>query len=223
MITLKEISKSEAARYMGVSGKPDSRIVGLLDKYEPIVRRQLRPAYVYRESEVVFRDSGVHLSGLAVSLTGESIFNHLRGCNRAVVFAATVSAEADKLIRSTSVSDMAGTLAVDCLCSTAIEQVCDSAEAEIFSQVKAEYRTWRFSPGYGDLPIEVQGELLRSLNAQRRIGLTCSDSNLLIPTKSVTAIIGISDTPMEERKTGCDTCNMRESCMICRIGGCKKA
>lgn len=222
MICLGEISKSEAARYMGVSEAPDSQTARLLEKYEPIVRKALRPAYVYREAKVKFAPEGVYLSGLATPLTGEDIRRHLENCGRAVVFAATVSSAADKLIRTTSVTDMAGALAVDCLCSTAVEQVCELAEKEIFSELTAAYRTWRYSPGYGDLPIELQGELLKYLNAQRRIGLTCSESNLLVPTKSVTAIIGISDKPIEGEEKGCNVCRLRNSCGIRKFGGCGK-
>lgn len=221
MMTLGSLSKAEAARYMGVKGEPDGNVQALLDKYEPIVRGKLRPAYVYREAAVSFEDGGVRISGVNALLTGGVIRRHLAGCERAVLLAATVSAEADKLIRQTAVTDMAAALAVDCLCSAAVEQVCDRAEEEIFSEVDAPFRTWRFSPGYGDLPIALQRDLLLALNAQRRIGLTVTESSLLVPSKSVTAIIGISAAPPEsELKRGCESCNMRGRCAFSANGGC---
>lgn len=191
MIQLGEISKAEAARYIGIRTVPDEKTAELLDRYEEIVRSRLMPAYVWRESQLAFSTEGVYLSGLSVPLTGNSIQKLLNGCVRAVVLAATVSAEADRLIRQLSVSDMAAAVVVDALCSAAIEQVCDKAEIEIFGDMPKEQRTYRFSPGYGDLPIELQANLLNYLNAQRRIGLSCTDSCLLTPTKSVTAIIGV--------------------------------
>lgn len=191
MIQLGEISKAEAARYIGIRTVPDEKTAELLDRYEEIVRSRLMPAYVWRESQLAFSTEGVYLSGLSVPLTGNSIQKLLNGCVGAVVLAATVSAEADRLIRRLSVSDMAAAVVVDALCSAAIEQVCDKAEIEIFGDMPKEQRTYRFSPGYGDLPIELQANLLNYLNAQRRIGLSCTDSYLLTPTKSVTAIIGV--------------------------------
>ena len=215
---LSQVSKSEAARYMGVRGEPDERITAILDNCEPIVRKRLRPAYVYREVEVTFADDGVHLSGVNVPLTGKDIRSHLSGCKKAIIFAATVSAEADKLIRQAAVTDMTESLAYDCLCSAAIEQVCNRAEEEIFAGSKV-YRTWRFSPGYGDLPISLQKELLYALNAKRRIGLTVTANSLLIPSKSVTAIIGVSDEPItQHKKGGCADCNMRGRCAFSKEG-----
>ncbi|MDE6774976.1 MAG: 5-methyltetrahydrofolate--homocysteine methyltransferase [Ruminococcus sp.] len=220
MIKLEEISKSESARYMGVRGEINSQTAGLIEKYEPIVRASLRPSYVYREAEILRNNNEIQILG--INMTGESIKNHLKGCQRAVIFAATVSAVADMLIRKTAVTDAAGALAVDCLCSAAVEQVCDKVEDEIFRNINAVYRTWRFSPGYGDLPIQIQGDILSVLNAQRRIGLTVTESCMLLPSKSVTAIIGISDIPVSPEKTSCDFCPARENCGIRAIGGCQR-
>ena len=203
---------------MGVRTVPPENISGLLERCEKRVLEVIRPNYVYREVGLEFTENGVRAGDMNELLTGSDIASHLAGCTKAVLFAATLSAEADKLIRQAAVSDVAESFAIDCLCSAAVEQVCDAAEAEIFSAIKVPYRTWRFSPGYGDLPLGIQGSFLRTLNAQRRIGLTVTDSMLLIPSKSVTAIIGISDSPVSSGKRGCGSCNMREKCAY-RKGG----
>lgn len=218
MMLLNPVSKSEAARYMGVKGVPDGQIMEILDRLEPLVRERMRPKYVYRKTEVNFTENGLFLNGLDASLDGEDIKKHLAGCSEAIVLAATLSAEADKFIRQTAVTDMAETLAVDCLCSAAIEQVCNRAEDEIFSVVHAPYRTWRFSAGYGDFPLDIQRNLLLFLNAQRRIGLTVTENSLLLPSKSVTAIIGISENPVRRGKKGCASCKMRDNCAFSASG-----
>lgn len=218
MMLLDRISKYEAARYMGIKGKPDSKIEELLDRLEPIVREAVKPNYVFRETTVRADGSGIRLGCIDVPLTGNSISEHIKGCERAVIFAATLSVEADKLIRRAAVTDMAESLAIDSLCSAAIEQVCDAAEEEIFSQLKLRFRTWRFSPGYGDLPLSLQKEFLDALNAQRRIGLTVTENQLLVPSKSVTALIGISEKPMNKGDRGCALCQMRKSCAFVNAG-----
>ena len=161
----------------------------------------------------------VYLAEAGLLLTGADISRHLTGCGRVILLAATLSAAADRLIRQAQVYGMADALVVDALCVAAIEQACDAAEAEIFAAAHAPYRTWRFSPGYGDLPITLQSGILHALNAQRRIGLTVTPSSLLIPSKSVTAIIGISDSPTTQiGKQGCASCNMRGRCAFSKSG-----
>ena len=220
---LKPISIAEAARYMGVEGEPQGSTAELLRRCEELVRRSVRPVYVYRECGIVRTESGeLHLEGTEIQLTGNDIRRHLQHCSRAAVLAATLSVEADKLIRQAQVRDMAEALAVDSLCSAAVEQVCDEAEREIFSGRENEYRTWRFSPGYGDFPIESQKSILNALNAQRRAGLTVTDSYLMLPTKSVTAIIGISDEPFSREPNGCDACRLKGRCAYAVNGGCGK-
>lgn len=218
MMTLNPISKEEASRYMGIKGVPDEKISEMLDRCEIIVRESVRPKYVYRKTTVCFTENGVLLGGVNTVLSGMDIKKHLSGCTEAVVMAVTLSAEADKLIRRTAVTDMAEALAVDCLCSAGVEQVCDRVEKEIFEKVKAKYRTWRFSAGYGDLPLDIQKDLLLFLNAQRRIGLTVTENSLLLPSKSVTAIIGISETPVERGRKGCESCQMRDRCAFSASG-----
>lgn len=154
MIKLSEISREESARYMGVRGVPDENVTRLLDKYEPIVRENLRPAYVYRQGNVERTENELKICG--VSLLGNDIRRHLEGCERAIIIGATVSSEADKLIRQTSVTDMAAALAVDALCSAAIEQVCNAAGGgdlhgggRCLQDVAIQPRIWRsshFSP-----------------------------------------------------------------------------
>ncbi len=207
------ISESEAARYMGVKGEPDNAVMELLDRAEKLVRENVSPKYVFIETSVTLCDDGVKLGCMDKPLVGNSIKKHLEGCDRVILFAATLSAVADKLIRQAVVENMAFSLAVDCICSAAVEQVCDKAEEEIFADKPNLYRTWRFSPGYGDLPIDIQGDILNALNAQRRIGLTVTESSLLVPTKSVTAIIGISSDPISKGEKGCAVCSRKDSCI----------
>lgn len=202
---------------MGVRGTPEPAVADLLDRAEKMVMEKTSPKYVWRVGEIVRGESSLRICG--VEFAGKGIKRHLTGCDRAVLLAATLSTESDKLIRQTAVTDMALSLAVDCICSAAVEQVCGRAEEEIFSSLDAKYRTWRFSPGYDDLPIDVQRDFLNALNAPKRIGLTVTESSLLVPTKSVTAIIGISDTPVKMEAKGCAVCSMRDSCAYRASGG----
>ena len=138
-------------------------------------------------------------------------------------FAATLGAGADRLIRAAEVENMAYALVLDALSSAMIERYCDECE-EIMREKTGGRFTFRFSPGYGDFPIELQGALLRFLSAEKRIGLTATANHILIPRKSVTAVIGIIATKVGEplKKKTCESCNMRDRCDFRRCGNGEK-
>lgn len=214
--------KPEALRYMGVKGVPDEQTAALVDTAEKLVYETISPKYVFRAAKLIRTEFGLFIDGMNTTLPGNDIRRHLDGCTHAVVLAATLTSEADKLIRQAAVSGAAEALAMDAVCSAAIEQICDCAEEEIFQNINSEFRTWRFSPGYGDFPIHLQSEILNYLNASRRIGLTVTDNSLLIPSKSVTAIIGISENPINKGARGCAVCSMRDRCAFSGKNGCRR-
>ena len=125
------------------------------------------------------------------SVCSEHLVKCLLGCTHAIVFAATIGVDADRLRRVASVSSPLNHLIYDAMGTTAIECFCDELYDDWVKEF-AEFKLCpRFSPGYGDLRLETQIDLLRALDAQRKIGLTLSDSMLMIPQKSVTAIVGL--------------------------------
>ena len=98
-----------------------------------------------------------------------------------------------------------------------IEQVCDAFQKTINDAVDG-YTTSRFSPGYGDFPIEVQPDMIRYIDGQRKIGLNVTSNNLLVPRKSVTAVIGVSDRPVRGSLATCAECVLRDKCDLRKEG-----
>ena len=98
--------------------------------------------------------------------------------------------------------------------SALAEQVCDGAEQTLRQMLKAEglYLTGRFSPGYGDWPISVQPLLAQALDTPRRMGMCVTESFLMLPRKSVTAVLGVSGQPVTGYRAGCGHCALRETC-----------
>ncbi|MCR5824869.1 MAG: hypothetical protein K6G60_10615 [Lachnospiraceae bacterium] len=116
---------------------------------------------------------------------------HLAGCKKVILMAATVGAEADRERMKAAVKSPVEQLIYDAIGTEAIENVCD-AFCEDMKKVYGEL-TSRFSPGYGDLPLEFQKTMIALLDTNRKIGLSLTDSLLMSPTKSVTAIVGIEN------------------------------
>lgn len=209
MITLDKLNRNEAVRYLGGAGiQLNYRMDKLMNECEKEVLQKARPKYLYSEVNLPCDEI----------MQGNDIANHLESCTKAVVMCATIGAEIDKLIRVSQISDMARAVVLDSFSSVAVEQVCRKVDELLAEKYEGSYMTFRFSPGYGDYPIELQQSFLRMLDAPRKIGLTTNENSLLIPTKSVTAVIGISDKPIEQKKRGCAVCNMRDKCRYRRNG-----
>lgn len=215
---LKFINRVEALRYMGHRGDVPESLEKTLAECEHSLLMTIRPEFIFRVFDIVPCTEGIKVEGSSLILKGEDIRRHLDGCGRAVLMCATLGADADRLIRTSEVNDISSAFITDALASAAIEDVCRIADSHISEQLPECYFTWRFSPGYGDFPIDIQKDFLETLNAPKRIGLCAAENNILIPRKSVTAVSGVSDTPLPKMKRGCVCCNMRDRCAYRKRG-----
>lgn len=209
MIELEKLNRNEAVRYLGGAGiRLNYRMDVLMDECEKAVLEKASPKYLYVEKNLPCPQI----------MGGKDIESHLNGCEKAIVMCATVGSGVDKLIRISQISDMARAVVMDSLASVAVEQVCNAFDKIIAEKYSDYNMTFRFSPGYGDYPIELQKIILQMLDAPKKIGLCTNDNFLLTPTKSVTAVLGLSKNPIERKKRGCAICNMRETCKFRRKG-----
>lgn len=138
-----------------------------------------------------------------------ALAKNLRGCDRIVLMGATVGLEIDRLIARYGTLSPSRALMMQAIGAERIESLCDSFCEEIKEEKRLLGKSVRprFSPGYGDLPIELQRDIFLALDCPRRIGLSLNESLLMSPSKSVTAIIGVgSGACTDGNKLGCDVC-----------------
>lgn len=214
------IDKTEVMRYLGAGGREaDAVTAALIDKCVENMRNTLKPKYITREFDLIWRDGVPYLAECEVALVGETAAQRLCGCTKCALFAATLGIEADIFIRRAQSGDMAGAVIADACATDFIEKVCDSVQRDIAESADREglMITDRFSPGYGDLPLELQTDICALLDTGRKIGLYLTDEFLLTPTKSVTALIG-AGKPTGSGGRGCGSCNMRENCKFRKTG-----
>lgn len=202
---------SEALRYLGIRD----------DSMRPQAEQMLRsitetPRYTYRVFDLTFQEGIPSLSGLI--LPGNTAKKMLAGCEKAVLLSCTMGLQFDARLRALQARSMADALILNACGSALVEQGCDEAEKEISARFPDLYLTDRFSPGYGDLPLDTQKGICAALDVHRRLGISLTDSMLMNPSKSVTAIIGLSRTPQMARIRGCGYCSMKETCAL-RKGG----
>ncbi len=209
MITLDPLNRAEAVRYLGdASVEMNETMEQLLDTCENEVLQYAQPRYLTKVVDLPY-------DGL---LEGEDIRKHLAGCERAVLVCATLGNGIDLMMRRAQVTDMSKAVVLDVLSSVAIEQVGTKVDEILRDLYPDQYFTFRFSPGYGDYPLSMQKFYLNELNAAKRIGLNTNNQYLLTPTKSITAVAGMSEHPVERKHRGCATCKAREHCRFRKVG-----
>ena len=118
---------------------------------------------------------------------------HLEGCGEILLFACTAGAETDRRIARAKLLSPARGLLMHAIGAQQVEGGCDRLCARLAQQFPDRQLTDRFSPGYGDLPLEMQRDVIAALDCGRTVGITLTDSLLMTPSKSVTAIIGMKE------------------------------
>ena len=187
------VSMSEALRYMGVRGDaPD--VLTAVEELLPEVLEVTSPKVCYGEFPVVFGDGFMDIGGIVTD--SKSLARNLAGCDRAVIFAATAGVGIDRLIAKYSKLSPSKAVMVSAIGSAVIEGICDKlcySLSEKYEKI-GKCTKPRFSPGYGGFNLYAQNDIAVLLETQKRIGMYLTDSLMMIPEKSVTAIVGIYDS-----------------------------
>lgn len=185
------IPRRDVLRYMRCR-EGDAQMEALADEAIAAVEPLLRVHACFAVYPLTMDGDTLHL-GFA-DVESRSLRRHLDGCSDVLAFAATVGSEVDRLLLRLSATSPARAVAADAAATAAIEVVCDHLCAQWEAAYKGEGRTLRprFSAGYGDCPLSLQIPLIQALDTPRRIGVSLTDSLLMTPTKSVTALVGIT-------------------------------
>lgn len=221
------VDRAEVLRYMGYSGQPmtdelDARIDGVVERCLGIAQ----PMASWDVFDVAGREPledgrpAVQLAGTSLQLIGESMEKHMVGAVAAAVMAVTAGMGVERELRRLSLTDPVEQVIFDAAGTTTVERAADACEASVvaWARERGLYANFRFSPGYGDMPLETQPVLLATVDAQRRLGIALSKSLLMTPTKSVTAIIGLFEEPQPSSHASCKDCLCSDFCRIRATG-----
>jgi len=208
------IPMREVLHFLGWRGTPvETDLIAQLQKMIDLVVSETQPRIIIRRFLI---KSSMELEGTTFVPLGMDVKHMLDSCHEAVLLAATLGARSEQMLLKEQARDSAGAVLLDAVLSAAIEAVCDSEEALLRQSLEEQgmFLTDRFSPGYGDMPIEQTREICGVLSADRTIGLTVTKSGIMIPRKSVTAIMGVSREPVARRVSGCEACAMYDTCSL---------
>ncbi|BEP29638.1 vitamin B12 dependent-methionine synthase activation domain-containing protein [Helicovermis profundi] len=215
------INKDEVFRYLGYSkDKKDLLTKNKLEQIVNEIEKEIKGKYTFKEYIIETNTKNkVTLKNSSIVLSGKDISKHLIDSKRIVILAVTLGIDAERyIIKKNYLSALDGLISDACM-SDLTEYYADECEKQIKSTIKAnEKTTFRYSPGYGDLPLNTQKNIIEELNTNRIIGLNITDSYILTPRKSVIAIIGIEDINSKVKKNhrcgvdNCRECKLYSSC-----------
>ena len=204
------IPKKEILRYMQCK-EETAEVENVIKKILPIVQNglSLKGSFVYLPVSC----NKDHICIAGTILKSSSLAKNLKDCNSAVVFALSSGINIDMLIKKHSATSTLEAFCINALATAATEEYANRFCLEMAENFKKEelYTRPRFSPGYGDLAIDCQTTFLNLTNAQRLVGITLTENYMMMPSKSVTAIMGIS-----QKDTGCT----HHNCENCNKSGC---
>jgi 5-methyltetrahydrofolate--homocysteine methyltransferase len=184
-----EYNRREALRYLRAR-QNDEAAGALVDTVYLKLRNEVQARHVLRRQSVIVHEDGVTLA-CGVRLHSRDLAAHLRDCDEVLLLAATLGSRVDAAIRRLTLTSVAEGAAAQAVAAALIESYCDEVQAHAEADGLAQRP--RFSPGYGDWRLEEQKLLFPVLNCAKLIGLTLTDSCMMAPAKSVTAIIGLSE------------------------------
>jgi len=186
-----DVSVGEVLQYLNVR-IPDEKLlrdaVKCIEEAKKIA--QLKAVYV-RTGVKLYDDKAIFDF---MEMESADLCRFLDGCNEAYLFVATMGLRSDMLISKYLKTEASYGVMLNAACVAVIEAFCDRLNGYLLNTDPC---CRRFSPGYGDLKLEYQKELLAYLDSVRRIGVSLTDGYLMIPTKSVSAIVGIKQTELK--------------------------
>lgn len=166
-----------------------------IDYYISLGLTLLEPNTTYRIFNTVnINSTGVELPEADLILPGKDIVKHLKHSKKVCLVAATIGPQLEsKVAELFRQKEYAGGTILDAVGSDAVEKVADQLQDKLkFIAKKQGYHiTWRFCSGYGDVPLEINRKLAAAVNAES-IGIRVTNTNMLIPRKSILGIVGFN-------------------------------
>ena len=193
-----KINEREIYRYTGYKGNvlPEERVRDMISECLAELKEVAVMQAVYRRDPLVFEDPS-HFTLADFPVESALLGKNLEGCSESVLIAATLSSSVDLLLHRYVKLDLTRAVILQACSAAMIEAYLNAFEELLDQELKPKglIRHPRFSPGFGDFTLGYQKPLLESLNATKLIGITqATDSEMMLPSKSVTAVIGIAPT-----------------------------
>ncbi len=204
------ISKSEILRYMNCEGDTEA-VTALMDSCLKEAAKAITPRGSFAYYDVCITGGITIIDNTEIH--SENLSKTLSDCSGVIVASLTLGTGFDFLLRRYSSLVPSRALCIDAIGTAATEAYAEKICNDLSLLIKEDnlYTRPRFSPGYGDFSLKYQEYILKLSNGLKLNGITLTDSLLMIPTKSVTAIIGVSHEDSNCHMGSCEICN-KQNC-----------
>lgn len=184
-------NKREILRYAGIR-ENNIEMEALINASVSEIKEKIAYKVCFGEFSVSFYEDCIDLG--FTKTASQKLKVNLLGCHKVIVFAATLGIELDRMIVRYGHSSPSKALIFQAIGAERIESLCNCFCSDMATEkaLIGEHLSPRFSPGYGDLPLNIQYDIFSVLDCPRRIGLSLCESMMMSPSKSVTAIVGVS-------------------------------
>ena len=195
-----EIDKNEVLRYLEYNGQYiDEKLDHIIDECIKITKQKINPRYtlgvysILKEKiddsyQIKFKDSNI-------SIKSKDLYKLLDGCSQCILLSTTLGIDIEKQIKINSYSNLTKSIIIDACATTAIEEFCDILQSHIEDELRKEGKY-----------------IINLLNTSNKIGLTITKDKIMIPRKSVVAIIGISENKSTYKQKSCLECSNYNTC-----------
>ena len=203
--------EKEIFRYLGYRGhRPEAHVREAVERCVGELLKAAEPKCVWREFPLEWEEGDPCWGGLRVP--SRNLAGNLKDCHSLILFAATLGIGPDRLIARASVAKISDMAIYQAASAAMIEEVCHELNRNLAEEAagRGDFLRPRFSPGYGDFSLAFQKDVLRLLDASRGAGISLTDSCLMLPSKSVTAVIGVSRINTGCLPEGCEACQKKD-------------
>lgn len=211
------IDTKEVLRYLQMPlEKADQDILQQLEDTKHMLKGLIAPSYVHSCYPLCIEGDRVQVEDTGIAFESHDLAVHLQDCHKAYFIAATLGLGIDRQLAYLKTRDMVGQVMLDAVASVAIEDYIEQLNDAVSRREREEgcYTAMRFSPGYGDFPLEDQEKMMLLTGATKRAGIHLLPSLMMLPCKSITAMIGVSKIPQKQEypESKCSVCPMKAHC-----------
>ncbi len=212
-----EIKENEVLRYLGYGKNlPDENVKAEIIRVTDEILSSVNPKACFAVLDILVSENVIDFGMFSVD--SKSLAKNLKLCKKAVILGATIGTGVDRIISKYARISPSSAVIAQAVGTAAIENWCDIFCNRLGEKFKKDglFLMPRFSPGYADFLLSHQNDIFALLNCPKNIGVSITDSLIMTPSKSVTAVVGLSDKDIKCKTGGCIECDRANTCEYSR-------